>query len=132
MQRTQHGRPYSWICIMGLLLVSCATANMKRQQYVLQHPQLPVDRQNAIVNGEIIQGMGFDEVAASIGKPVSSTQETGPDGRQVTRWMYFKRLGSYTSVYEVRFFDGRAAGVLSDGYRTLRSSGMYSGAMISQ
>jgi hypothetical protein len=112
------------------VLFACASLEGSRKSFILSHPQMPVDIQNAIVNGEVIRGMDQEQVRASLGTPASVARDPAQDGQMVVRWMYLKKLGKYVSVYEVRFVDNKAQEVKSDGYMNPHNSGIYSGAMI--
>jgi hypothetical protein len=118
------------VVLLAVVVAGCASVNVQRQRYVAAHPELAIDVQNAIINGEIIAGMGPAEVRAALGNPANIVKHAEPGRPTTERWIYFKKMGKYVSAYEVRFVNGSARELTSDGYMNSRTSGRYSGAHV--
>ncbi|MDP8215023.1 MAG: hypothetical protein RAO92_06295 [Candidatus Euphemobacter frigidus] len=75
-----------------LLLLACASAQERRQDYVDEHPELPQKIASAIMEGSITKEMSKDEVRAAWGEPKRATL-TLERGVEQDVWSYEAPVG---------------------------------------
>jgi hypothetical protein len=80
------------ILALGMPLGCTETPNVDRRiGYVNQHPELPIEKREAIAAGRVEPGMTMEEVRAVVGEPshVTRKERRGPEGTiRVEVWIY--------------------------------------------
>jgi outer membrane protein assembly factor BamE (lipoprotein component of BamABCDE complex) len=96
------------ISIMSLL-IGCSVS---REGYISAHPELNPKIKEAIIKGEVLEGMTEDEVKASWGSPSQIVKGTEGD----FYYVYVKSGGKGTHSHNVVIFD-KGGRVISSGPR---------------
>ncbi len=97
------------IVLIMLLSIGCYTS---REGYISAHPELNPKIKDAIIKGEVLEGMTEDEVKASWGSPTQIVK--GAEGDFY--YVYMKPGGKGTYSHHVVIFD-KSGRVISSGPR---------------
>lgn len=85
-------------------------ANRRREAYVQNHPDLSEDVRDAILWGEVIQGMNKPEVQAAMGKPSTTSAVREENGHTIHLWYYYYGIECHEN-YEVKFVNGESESI---------------------
>ncbi len=69
--------------------------DMRREKYVLEHPETAKEIADCILKGQVMEGMSMDEVRASWGEPTEKQITTGDDGLVYELWYYMRAADRY-------------------------------------
>lgn len=97
------------IILIMSLLIGCSVS---REGYISAHPELNPKIKEAIIKGEVLEGMTEDEVKASWGRPYQIVQGTEGD----FYYVYLKPGSKGRHGHEVVVFDKNGK-VISSGPR---------------
>lgn len=81
------------VCLGLAALAACATADQRRRNYVEAHPDLSEEVREAILAGDLAEGMTPDEVIAVRGKP--AVEQGDARAGEAARWTYGYPEGDY-------------------------------------
>jgi|GEM_PF-1188873 len=76
------------VFLIFLLLVGCAHAKNRRQNFLNNHPEISKDHKEAISNGEVRLGMNKKEVLASLGTPWEKVISDSALLDKIETWSY--------------------------------------------
>lgn len=94
------------LLLISFFLLSCASMQTKRENYVSSHPELDAHQSDAILRGDVIEGMTHEMVSASWGRPVRTAKEVVP-GKDIIIWFYKIPSNEFMNHYNVRFVNGQ-------------------------
>ncbi len=85
------------LLFIGVFILSCSSANMRRLNYIVNNPQTDPQTAYFIRSGMIAEGMSTAEVQASWGDPLISRSYVNSEARS-DKWVY-KRGGKTFILY---------------------------------